>query len=117
MSAALDATVIRFRADKEDVAACTVAYCDRPSGTRRLFLRDTAERMWVADMAASGTAVIVDGPVSVEQALEAAERVALGLDHGAVTRTMMTLAVGLIGLMTTAAPPPNLARNAPENAP
>jgi len=99
-AAVLDPTVIRFQAAKEEVAACTVAYCERRGGSRRLFLRDTAERMWASDMDASGLAVIVGGPVTVQQALEAAERVALGIDHGAVSRTMMTLAVGLIGLVT-----------------
>lgn len=63
----------------------------------RVVLIDTAERHFLGEVDQAGALVrLVAGPVTGAQALETAERVIAGVDHGSVAEALSTLALGLV---------------------
>lgn len=63
----------------------------------RVVLIDAADRHYVGEVDCHGQlTAIVAGPVTGAQALEAAERVIAGIDHGSVSQALSALAIGLV---------------------
>lgn len=63
----------------------------------RVVLIDTEDRHFLGELDQAGSLVrIVAGPVTGAQALEAAEKVLAGVDHGSVAEALSTLAIGLV---------------------
>lgn len=101
MSAPATHTTYRWGAGRDQVAARPIAYLPTKAGGWRVLARDTAERLHVLDVDAAGAATVVAGPVTLQEAVAAAERVVMGLaDHGSVTRMVKTLAIAVVGMCT-----------------
>jgi len=92
------ATLYRWPEGREQVLARPIAYVGVREGWRVL-ARDGAERLHVLDVDAAGAAHLVAGPVTLAEAMDAADRVVAGVaDHGSVTTLVQTLAVGMLAM-------------------
>ncbi|MBN2752586.1 MAG: hypothetical protein JXQ84_07740 [Rhodospirillaceae bacterium] len=68
------------------------------NGRHIIILRDTEDGLWIAQWTADGGNVL-KGPVTLAQALDAAEGVVCGApDHGSVAALTTTLALGLVAV-------------------
>ncbi len=89
-------TVYRWGEGRDLIVARPAAYLPKAGGFR-VVARDTADRLYIIDQCADGSVVVLDGPVTEQQALDAADRVVAGVpDHGSVTDLVRKLAVGLV---------------------
>lgn len=88
--------VYRWRDTGGEIVAQTVGMIALNKGAR-VVLIDTTDRHFLAEVDTAGALVrVVAGPVTGAQALEAAERVLAGVDHGSVADALSTLAIGLV---------------------
>ncbi|SBW09240.1 conserved hypothetical protein [uncultured Alphaproteobacteria bacterium] len=85
----------RFHRDGREIAARAIGvrqFSDR----QVVILRATDEALWIGEWSAKG-ATVVRGPVSLKEAVLAAEGIVFGVrDHGSVAALTNQLAVGLL---------------------
>ena len=91
-------TVFRWRHGRDEIAATAIAAFDRSHGRSRAVLTDASGRHWLAEIGADGALTrLVAGPISVPEALHAADMIVAGIaDHRSVTGLVVVLAVGLV---------------------
>lgn len=88
--------IYRWRGKGGDVVAQPVGMIQMKAGAR-VVLIDTAERHFLAEVNQTGELLrIIAGPVTGSEALDAAERVIAGVDHGSVAELLSTLALGVV---------------------
>ncbi|MGE4526801.1 MAG: hypothetical protein AB7D00_00410 [Rhodospirillaceae bacterium] len=84
-----------FARGGRQIVARPIAVSSLP-GRQVVILRDTAESLWVAEWTPAGGR-IASGPVSLAEAVRAAEGVVFGApDHGSVAALTGKLALGLL---------------------